>query len=353
MFSRRQRSPVLVGLDLDPSHIAAAEVVVNGRLSVSRAALGMLGPGVLQDGEVSDPTALTEALQNLFAEHELSPHVRIGVANQRLVVRTLDLPPATKANAVAAAVYEQAPDHIPMPMDEAILDFQQLGVVETSRGPRTRVVVVAARREMVKRLADAVTAAGLVVEGIDLSAFAMARAIGVAGPGARLYVNVAGLTNVAVASESAVLFARAASGGFEGIAHTLAERRALTLEHARQWMAHVGLVAPLATIEGDPVLVAATRSVLEDGVHQIANAVRSSVEYYRSQESAEVVQECLVTGPAISIAGFAEALGAQLHIPVTSAVVGATEGVEDLTEPGRLSVAAGLAVEERDLSAAR
>ena len=37
-----------------------------------------------------------------------------------------------------------------MPMDEAVIDWQSLGTVQTADGqPRTRVVVVAVRREMV------------------------------------------------------------------------------------------------------------------------------------------------------------------------------------------------------------
>ena len=126
----------------------------------------------------------------------------------------------------------------------------------------------------------------------------MVRAVGEAGAGARLYLYVAGLTNVAVASADGVLFARAAAGGLEGLAHTLAERRALTLEHAHQWMIHVGVKAPLAEIEGDPDLVAATRHVLEEGIHQIADAVRGSVEYYRMQENAVPVEEGVLTGAA-------------------------------------------------------
>src|SRR6476620_8879544 len=119
---------VAVGLDLDPSHIAAAEVRVNGSISVTRGAVAALRPGVMRDGEVSDPAALGEALRAFFAEHDLPKRVRLGVANQRIVVRTLDLPPIDDEKGLAAAVRLQAPDHIPMPMDEAILDFQSLGV---------------------------------------------------------------------------------------------------------------------------------------------------------------------------------------------------------------------------------
>ena len=346
MFKKRSSSQAaIVGLDLDPGHMAAAEVTVNGSLSLTRGAVAPLRPGVLRDGEVADVPALAEALKTFFAENGLSTRVRLGIANQRIVVRTLDLPPLEDEKALAAAVKVQAPDHIPMPMDEAILDWQSLGMVQTPSGqPRSRVVVVAVRREMVDRLVAASREAGLTLEGIDLSAFGMVRALagGQKAEGAVLYVSVGGLTNVAVANESGCLFTRAAAGGLDAMVHTLSERRALTMEHARQWMNHVGLHAPLEGIEGDPDLIAAARTVLEEGVHQLADTVRNSLNFYRMQESAEQVEGGVLTGPAVAIPGFVESLSEQLRLPLESAVVASQDEEADL---GRLTVAAGLAVE--------
>ena len=117
----------MVGLDLDPSHIAAAEVSVNGHIAIKRGAVADLRPGILRDGEVTDAPALTEALKTFFAENDLPKNVRLGVANQRIVVRSLDLPPLEDPKQLDAAVRAEAPDHIPMPMDEAILDYVPLG----------------------------------------------------------------------------------------------------------------------------------------------------------------------------------------------------------------------------------
>jgi len=232
-------------------------------------------------------------------------------------------------------------------MDEAVVDFQSLGIVATPSGPRSRVVIVAVRRDMVDRLAHACRDAGLRLEGIDLSAFAMVRALAPAGiEEALLYVNVAGLTNVAVANESGCLFTRAAAGGLDAMVHTLSERRGLTAEHARQWMQHVGLLTPLEELEGEPELVAAARAVLEEGVHHLADTVRNSLNFYRMQEGAETVERALLTGPAVAIPGFAEKLSEQLKLPVEPVVVGMASE-EDGVDVGRLTVAAGLAVEER------
>ena len=345
MFRKKRSAQThVVGLELDPGHVAAAEVTAAGGLTLTRGAVAELRPGVMRDGEVADPIALAEALKVLFTEHELPKRVRLGIAHQRIVVRTLDLPAVTEdPKALAAAVRETAPDHIPMPMDEAVLDFQPLGVVNTPTGLRSRVVVVAVRREMVERAAAAVEGAGLQLEGIDLSAFGMVRALATEHTGAILYINVAGLVNVAVANAGGCLFTRASVGGVESIAQDLADRRGLTLEHARQWMTHVGVVAPLEGVEGDRDLVAAARTALEDGVRQLADGIRTSLNFYRTQDAAEPVEVGVVTGPAIAIPGFVERLGEHLRLPLEARSVEAVEAAD----AGRLTVAAGLAVAER------
>ena len=344
----RKNNASVVGLDLDPSHIAAAEVAVNGHIVIKRGAVAELRPGILRDGEVTDAPALSEALKEFFAENALPNRVRLGVANQRIVVRSLDLPPLEDAKALDAAGRAEAPDHIPMPMDEAILDYVPLGQVQTASGPRMRVVIVAARRELIDRLVGAAKDAGLKVEGIDLAAFGMVRALASdTEEGAVLYINVAGITNVAVANQAGCLFTRAAAGGLSGIVTSLAERRSLTLEHARMWLGHVGLEAPLESIEGDAELVAATRTTLEEGVHQLADTIRNSLNFYRMQDNAETVSRALLTGPAASIPGFADRLAEQLNLPVEVAVAAADAALEGDVDPGRLTVAAGLAVEDR------
>jgi len=206
------------------------------------------------------------------------------------------------------------------------------------------VVIVAVRRDMIDRLVTATADAGLTLAGIDLSAFAMVRALRTAGTGqAVLYINLAGLTNVAVANDTGCLFTRAAAGGLDVIAQTLSERRGLTIEHARGWLQHVGLSTPLEAVEGDAELVAAVRQTLDEGVHQVADTVRNSLNFYRMQESAEQVETGVLTGPAVAIPGFVEALSEQLRLPVTPAVVASQDEEADL---GSLTVAAGLAVED-------
>ena len=340
----------MVGLDIEPGYLAAAQVSVNGAVAVERAATAPLEPGVMRDGEVADVEALGEALKEFFSEHDLPKRVRLGVANQRIVVRNLELPNLTDPKELDAAVRFQAQEHLPMQLDLAVLDYRSLGVVETEGGERQRVVLVAARRDMIDRLLDGARQAGLRPEGIDLSAFAMIRALGrprAEGEGALLYVSVGGLTNLAIAEGTQCRFTRVAAGGLESIVAQLAERRALTLEHSRQWLSHVGLEAPAETVEGDAEIVAESRTVLSDGVRRIADDVRNSLDYFRAQESVVVVDGAVVTGPAVGVPGFVDQLAADLNMRVEPGVVaGARPDALGAADAGSMAIAAGLAIEE-------
>jgi type IV pilus assembly protein PilM len=345
----RTRTRTLVGLDIEPTYLAAAEVTVNGTLAIRRAVIKRLEPGIVREGEVTDPELLGDALRVFWKEHKLPKRVRLGMANQRIVVRTIDMPPLPDGKELETALRFQAQDHIPMPLEQAVLDFTSLGVVATPEGQRTRVVLVAARRDMVERLVTTARAAGLRPEGVDLSAFAMVRALGADAPpeAAVLYLAVGGIANLAVAVDRVCLFTRALPGGLEASAAVLAERRELTLDHARAWLVHVGLEAPLEAIEGDPEVVADARGALQEGVHRLADGVRNSMDFYSAQPEAPPASSVILTGPALAVPGMADALGSELGLPVTPGTVPeAQDGAIARDAEYCVAVAAGLAVEE-------
>jgi type IV pilus assembly protein PilM len=388
MFSP-QKSKATVGLDVDAGSVAASEVERNGRTQVAKFGVVPLGSGVFREGEVSDPEALGEALKQLWAEHKLAKDVRLGIANQRVAVRTLRLPHIEDKQELETAIRFQAQDTIPMPLEQAVMDWQVVGRSTGEDGAQhVDVVTVAARRDMLGSLMEAMGYANLKPSGIDLSAFGMVRALArEAHPGigtgnfvsapnqgavpsyedrialaeaeaggegavpqppqvepAKLYCNLGDVTNLAVARGSTCLFTRVSSFGVEGIAQKLAERRQLTLEHARQWLVHVGLEAATETIDGDPETVGATRETLVEGAAKLVDELRLSLEFYAAQEGSTPVEGVVVCGPGTTIAGLPERLqrdlGQRFEVGRPSAL-----GHLDDREAARLTLSYGLALE--------
>jgi type IV pilus assembly protein PilM len=254
-----------VGLDLDGDFLS---VVHAGDGRIRSAVSHPLPEGVMHEGEVVDPEGLGAALKEIFRAGTLPKNVRLGVANQQIVVRQLELPRIDDPKQLEAAVRFQATEAIAMPLDEAVLDFQRIGDNPGPEGqPHTQVVVVAAREAMIDRLVQAVRAAGLRPEGIDLNAFALVRTLGVGAPEdtARVYCHLGGITNLAIAVGMSCLFTR-----------------------------------PLSTKPGDDGDIDA---------HALAEEIRLSIDFYLAQPETRPVGEIVLSGPGASADGLAEQLG--------------------------------------------
>ncbi|MGH2918629.1 MAG: pilus assembly protein PilM [Solirubrobacteraceae bacterium] len=345
---RTSAARTVVGLDIEPGRVTAAEVSVNGNVRLERVATADLAVGIVRDGEVVDVDAVAAALKQLWEQNKgLRKDVRIGVANAKIVVRTVDVPPVTDPAQIDAVVRQIASDELPMPMESAVLDYEPIGIVDTANGPRQRVVLVAARKEMVEAVLAAAVAAGLKPRGVDLSAFAMIRVLGGGRPDSALYLSVGGLANLAVVLDGNCLFTRVTGAGLEGMAIELAERRSLTLEHARMWLRHVGFEHDLVDVDGDPEIVSDARTVLIEGTRRLASEVRASLEFHQTQTvSGADVERAVLTGAAVAIPGFAEALAGELGMPVETRSVAAAKDVAKPSELAGMTVAAGLAVAE-------
>jgi type IV pilus assembly protein PilM len=395
-LGRKSGGPDVVGLDIQPGFVAAVQARVNGAILAERAAVAPLAPDTMRDGEVADEDTLSEVLKELFADGGLGKRVRVGVANQRTVLRTLELPPVTDQKELAAAVAFQAQDQVPMPLNNAVLDFHPLGIVDTPAGPRQRVVLVAAQRDMVERLLRSVRQAGLTPEGVDLSAFALIRSLyrpEEGEPARVLYLNVDGLTNLAIAEGKVCRFTRVVGGGLEAMAAEVAERRGVALAEARDLVREIDLSGPapereeivvpepgtvdlsseaqaqaeVSEADGDaaPAQDAETAdaetsaaaqpagaasdvwTVVESGIRDLSGEVRNSLDFHRSQDGGGDVAHVVLSGAAEAIPGFAESLELSLGVPVRRQAVGVADGrLAHEASTHRLAIATGLAAAE-------
>ena len=168
----------VIGLDVGTHAVRAVELSLGRGLPVvRRMAQVALPPGAVVAGEVVEPSTVSAALRRLWKEGGFRKRsVVVGVANQRVVARMADLP-ALPEDELRSSLPFQVQDLIPIPVEEAQLDFQ---VIERLQGPageeQLRVMLVAAHRDMLRSLLAALEGADLKAERIDLVPFALIRA---------------------------------------------------------------------------------------------------------------------------------------------------------------------------------
>lgn len=347
------RNEGLTGLDVSSSGLAAARVS-DGR--VRSAAVTSLEPGLIIDGEIADPAGLGASIAEFFDANGMPRKVRMGVASPRVVIRTIETPVIADRKEFAAAVRFQAADHLPMQIDEAVLDYQVLEMVpgrDTGDPPKFSVMLVAASRGLIDGLMETSRHAGIKLQGVDLSAFSLIRVLHPGEIAARetiAYVHFGDILNVTLAQGRVCKFTRATPIGYEALIARLSERVGLTRAHSQMWLDHVGLLAPLESIQGDRDIVVAARQELTDAVDRVSNDVTAAIDFHGVQDSTAHVSRILLSGPASSIPGIAEMVSRRTGLPTeipaplgaldASAVDGAGIDLRGLT------LAAGLAVEE-------
>ncbi len=313
----------VVGLDIGTSGVRAAELTLGkGGATLERFGQVALPVGAVRDGEVVDPDAVAEAIKQLWAQAKFtSKNVVVGVANQKVVVRQVDLPWMPTAELKKALTY-QVQDYIPMPVEQAILDFHPLEeFVNDSGGRMLRVLLVAAARDMVSSAVAAVQRAGLTPTMVDLTSFAVLRSLvsmdttGLSSGQAEALVDIgANVTNIVVHQGGVPRFVRILLMGGSDITDAVAERLGVPQEQAEAIKQETGLAA-------DPALAAATPAAraIEAVGSTFVEEVRGSLDYFMAQPGAARIGRVVISGGGSRLQGLNSRLAAATRLPVEAA----------------------------------
>ncbi len=353
-----------IGVDVGSTAVRVAEVAAGEIPVIVRAAQVPLPPGVVVAGEVRQPEVVAEALRELWSKAGVkSKQVHLGVGNQRVVVRELALPWLPEKE-LRDTLGFQVQEFIPMASDEAVLDFDPLGEMDQGGRRMVRILLVAAHKPMVNALVEAALAAKLDPQGIDLTPFAVARAVGAGDDGLDLdssgdeaIVDIgAQVTSICVHDRGVTRFVRMLPSGGRDITLSLASVLGVDDEMAERLKRgeRVGGIAdavpavgapadgapavqlpppadtlPVDTLATDTPPVEMPRGVpgvLADPaeVRDLALAragsfvdeVRSSLEFYTAQMTNAQIGRVLVVGGGSRLDGLLELLQERLPVPV-------------------------------------
>jgi type IV pilus assembly protein PilM len=305
-----------IGLDVGSTAVRAAELAEGSPPSVVRAAQVPLPAGAVENGEVREAEAVSEALRELWTRGGFkSRKVWMGVGNQRVVVREIALPTMPEKE-LRQSLGFQVQEFIPMPVDEAVLDYHLIEEVEIDGRQMLRLLLVAAQKVMVDTLIAAATNAKLEPMGLDLVPFAMVRAVGATGAGMELeqtggeaIVDVgAHVTNIVVHAAGETRFVRILPSGGRDI--TLAIARALSVDDEVAERLKRGEIVDEVDVTPQQALEVAMQRAT-----QFVDEIRSSLEFYTAQTQGARIDRLLISGGGSKLEGFIGIL--RQRIPVT------------------------------------
>jgi type IV pilus assembly protein PilM len=351
----------VVGLKIGGSQIAAARIRNGESPELVQAARTGLDHGIVVNGELRDPEALAVALKAFFAEHKLPKRgVRLGIANNRIGVRTFEVTGIEDPKQLANAIRFRAQEVLPIPLEEAVLDYQVLSEGVTDDGqPLRRVLLVVAYRELVDRYVYACRKAGLQIVGIDLEAFALLRAV--AAPhdsstgterGALVAVSVGHDRSTFAVSDGRICeFTRVLEWG--GWALNIAIARALDMapsevETVKRSLSFAGAEEVPAGFTEEQLATA--REAARKQLQTFARELVSSLQFYQNQPGSLGIGEIALTGGTAHLPGLGAELERLIGVPVRVvdplSRVTVSKKVREREQVGSLAVAIGLGIED-------
>ena len=307
----------VVGLDIGTSGVRAAELRHGrGGATLERFAQVALPAGAVRDGEVVDVDTVGAAIRELWVLGKFTTkRVVVGVANQKVVVRQVDLPWLPGAQLKESLAF-QVPDYIPMPVENALLDYHPLEEFTDENGSRMlRVLLVAAARDMVDSVLQAVEVAKLQPTMVDLTSFAVLRSHAPATSGlavaAEALVDVGqSVTNIVIHQGGVPRFVRILLMGGGDITAAVADRLSVSAEQAEDLKYSAGLPT------GPDAQEDALARTIESTGGAFVEEVRGTLNYYSSQPEAPRIGRVVLSGGGSLLGGLVQRLSTATRLPV-------------------------------------
>jgi type IV pilus assembly protein PilM len=355
-----KRMKRITGLKIGGSQLAAAQIRNNGTPELVQLARQELEPGIIVGGELRDPEALADALKTFFKDFKLPRQdVRLGIANNRIGVRTFEIGGIDDVKQLENAIRFRAHEALPIPIDEAVIDWHVLSEHPDDEGGITRrILLVVAYRDLVDRYVVACKKAGIKLVGIDLEAFALLRALAEplpdeAGPSNAAVVVVAvghDRSTFAVSDGRVCEFTRVLDWGGASLNVAIARelniapseaepiKRALSLTHGD---------TPEGLSEDE---TNRARTAVQRQLESFARELVSSLQFYQNQPGSLGIAELVLTGGTVHLHGLAEQLqgliGVNVRVGDPLARVTVGKKVKNAEQVGSLAIAIGLGIED-------
>jgi type IV pilus assembly protein PilM len=353
-----KRAKRLIGLKIGASQLAAAQVVNNGAPELVEVFREPLEPGLVVAGEIRDADTLGDALKRFFELHKLPKSgVRLGISNNRIGVRIFEIEGVSDPTQLENAIRFRAEEVLPIPLDQAILDYVVLDEQVRPDGTEwKRILLVVAYREVVDRYLQACRRAGLQVVGVDLEAFALLRSLEAPedrdeSSGALVAVAIGhDRTTIAVSTGRHCEFARVVAWGGWSLNVAIARELDRAPSEVESIKRQLSFAQP-TEVEGLTVeQMAKTRDAAQRALATFARELVASLQFYQAQPGALGIGEIVLTGGTAHMEGLPEAVRELVGVPIRlgdpyrRVKVGPRVTTDD--QPGSVAVAIGLGIED-------
>ena len=308
----RKKASSWVGVDIGSSSVKLVALSRHGSsIGLDAYAIVALPPSAVVDGNVQELNVVSEAIERGVKICGIRQASTIAaVPSSSVIIKKIELSQSFTELELEEQVKVEADQFIPYPLDEVALDFEIVGPA-ASNPDLNEILLVACRREDVDQREDAINAAGLKCEIMDVDTYAVERVFpmlineNLKSEDMVAIVDVGAATlTLNVVKEGKIIYNREQSFGGNDLTTSIHHQYGMAVDEVEQAL-RLGEISD----EVKEVMVYPFR-------HTIAQQISRALQFFYSSGVQYQLQKIYLCGGAASIDGITEILSEELSLPV-------------------------------------
>jgi len=288
-------------LNLGAAKATLAEYALNGK-KLTLTAYGE-GDVAMADADAAGAldATLTPVLHEIMRAQGIKPAPLVLSLNGQMVFPRFAKLPATRADKLDELVQYEVEQNVPFPIDEIVCDHQFLG--ETPEGDQA-VMIVAAKHEQVSQVTDAVRAAGLEPQIVDVAPMAIYNALRAGHPdlgGCTVVLDIGSKSTNLILVEDEKIYNRSIPVAGNTITKELAQTFGCSLEEAEQLKLERAYVSMGGVTENEDEVSERVAKVVRTVLTRLHAEISRSINFYRSQQGGSAPARMFLTGGSVRL----------------------------------------------------
>lgn len=316
--------PESFGLDFSDLSLKIIKLKKKGKfLSLASWGEVKIKPGIIEEGEIKNETALVEiikeGLNKIEGEKLKIRNVVVSLPEKKAFLQVIQMP-KMKEEELKTAVLFEAENYIPLPVEKVYLDFQLVPPVHDHLD-HLDILIAALPKKTVDPYLSCLKKVGLLPQVLEVESQSISRALIKNGVSPfPLFIIDFGKsrTSFIIFSGYSLRFTSSIPISSQKLTETISRTLGVSLAGAEKLKLKYGLQPPKETIKNKKISEAMT-PILTDLVKQI----KKYINYYHTHSShehlssdGEGIKKILLCGRGANLKGLTDFISSELEIPV-------------------------------------
>jgi type IV pilus assembly protein PilM len=336
------------GLDIGSSTIKAVWLQRNGDDVVFKSAIAAQTPekGMLSDSSL-DQEEMAQTLRKLILDAKFSPRdANLALPDNNVYAKVIEMPVLSDKE-LSSAIYWEAEQHIPVPLNTINLDWKVLRKDTTSaKSPKMQVLLVGAPTIMLKKYQEVFSLAGINIASMETEILSVIRATAISDDfPTSLIVNIGSLgTSIAIVQQGTLVFLYSIPLGGIAMNRAIATEFAFTAIQAEEYKKVYGI--------DESMFGGKIREAVEPVLASLITEIKKALSYYSDKYRDEhPISQIVLTGGSAKLPGiipmFVEQLGIETLVSNPWKTANIQHVPQSLVDRGsEYTIAVGLALKD-------